>query len=307
MTIVDLAVRVSSVHELNTPYTATGLGDRVHLMTIAWAYANATNTSVTMHISSNGMTTRKRESFEEIVGLFPAGKINFQIHPYEGINEAEWLKFLLSKGINGIPFYYGDHLGRYEKRVGIDISTYLKDFPKISCKSESLATLALPLKYFATQWDSTAPSRTLSPIAIENILEKYRKNGCEPVVVGGLSPDAVMRESLSAAAVAISKAEFYAGVDSGFMHLAFLYLDFSRIHLYIDPKGYWAHHLFRAFDNGCIKNHYYVQPSLLQEFRIKLLYDSHIMNLLIFSHPRIVRILRSIGDISKFLRAQSQV
>ena len=305
MIVANLAVRVSSVHEPNTPYTATGLGDRIHLMTIAWAYANATNSFVMMHISSNAMTTKKRESFEEIIKLFPKEKIGVEIHSYEGTNEFEWIKYLSKKGIEAIPFHYGDHLGRHEKRVGIDISIYLKDFPKLSIDSESLSKFELPLKFFTTQWDSTAPTRTLSDDAQENILDKYREYGYQPVVLGGKSPQAPMRDSLSAGAAALSNAEFHVGVDSGFMHLAFLYLDFSKIHLYIDPKGYWAHHLFRAFDNGCIQNYYYVQPSNLQKFRIKLLYDSQIMNNLVFGHPRIVRSLRRIGNISNFLRAQA--
>ena len=304
MIFADLAVRVSSVHEPNTPYTATGLGDRIHLMTIAWAYANATNSFVTMHISSNAMTTKKRESFEEIIKLFPKEKIAVEIHSYVGTNEVEWIKYLSEKGIEAIPFHYGDHLGRYEKRVGIDISIYLKDFPKLSSESESFSELDLPMKFFTTQWDSTALTRTLSDLAQVDVLDKYRQDGYELVVLGGKSLQRPMRDSLSAASTALSKAEFHVGVDSGFMHLAFLYLDFSKIHLYIDPKGYWAHHLFRAFDNGCIRNYYYVQPSILQTIRIKLLYNSQIMNSLIFSHPKIVGSLRKVGNLSRYLRAR---
>jgi len=302
-----LAVRVSSVHEPNAPYTATGLGDRIHLMTIAWAYANATNSFVTLHISSNGMTAKKLDSFDEISSLFPTGKIDFQIHSYEGTNEGEWLKYLSSKGIDATPFYYGDHLGRYEKRAGVDISVYLKDFPKISSHLTQTAEFDLPSKFITTQWDSTAQSRTLSANLQKNILAKYFESGFESVVLGGASSNTAMRHDLTAAAVALSNAEFHVGVDSGFMHLAFLYLDFSRIHLYIDPKGYWAHHLFRAFENGCIQNFHYVEPSFLQKIRIKLLYNSQLMNVLVFGRPRVIRNLRRIGKISKFLRAQARV
>ena len=298
-------MRVSSVHEQNTPYTATGLGDRIHLMTIAWAYAKATNTFVTMHISSNAMTIKKRESFVEIINLFPKGIISIEIHPFIGTDEVKWLKYLSEKGIEAKPFHYGDHLGRYEKRVGIDISEFLKDFPKLSSSSKSLSELNLPTKFFTNQWDSTAATRTLSESTQLEILDKYREQGYEPVVLGGKSLQAPMRDNLSTASAVLSKADFHVGVDSGFMHLAFLYLDFSKIHLYIDPKGYWAHHLLRAFDNGCIQNYHYSKPSILQKFRIKLLYDSQIMNLIVFSHPRIVQSLRKIGNISKFLRAQA--
>lgn len=304
MKIADLAVRVSGVREANTPYTATGLGDRIHLMTIAWAYANATNSFVRMHISSNAMTAKKRKSFEEVINLFPKERIALEVHAFEGTNEDEWLKYLLEKGIQAIPFYYGDHLGRHEKRVGIDISVYLRDFPKLSNESDSSIKFDLPTKFFTSQWDSTAPTRTLPASSQVIIINKYYEQGYETVVLGGKSEQLLMRNSLSAAAAALSNAEFHVGVDSGFMHLAFLYLDFSKIHLYIDPKGYWAHHLFRAFDNGCIRNYYYVQPSILQTIRIKLLYNSQIMNSLIFSHPKIVGSLRKVGNLSRYLRAR---
>jgi hypothetical protein len=305
MKSVDLAVRVSSVHELHTPYTATGLGDRIHLMTIAWAYANTSNSFVTMHISSNAMTARKRESFEEIISLFPEGRIALEIHSFEGTNENVWLKYLSDKGILAIPYYYGDHLGRYEKKIGIDISVYLKQFPKLSQKSEPVPILDLPLKFFTTQWDSTAPTRTLPESSRMNITDKYCEQGSVPVTLGGESLQAPLRDSLSAASAAISKAEAHVGVDSGFMHLAFLYLEFSKIHLYIEPKGYWTHHLFRAFDNGCIQNYHYIKPTILQTLRIKLLYDSQLMNAIVFSHPRILNGLRRIGNLSKLLRAQA--
>ena len=305
MKFTDLAVRVSSVYDLKIPYTASGLGDRIHLMTIAWAYANATNSFVTMHISSNAMTTQRRDSFEEIINLFPKGKIAVEVHSFEGTDDEKWLKYLLDKGIEAIPFYYGDHLGRHEKRVGIDISVFLRDFPKLSNESEFSPKFDLPMKFITTQWDSNAPTRTLPDLAQVSILDKYRELGYETVVLGGKSRKAPLRDSLSAASFALSNAEMHVGVDSGFMHLAFLYLDFSKIHLYIDPKGYWTHHLLRAFDNGCIRNYHYLQPSILQSLRIKLLYDSQLMNAIMFSHPNVLRSLRSIGNLSKFLRAQA--
>ena len=305
MKFVDLAVRVSSVQDLNTPYTATGLGDRIHIMTIAWAFANASNSFVTMHISSNGMTAKKRQSFEEIIRLFPKERIALEIHSFEGTNEDEWLRYLLNKEIQAIPFYYGDHLGRHEKRLGVDISICLKEFPKLSNYSQPLPKLDFPMNFFTTQWDSTAPTRTLPDSSQVSILNKYREQGYEPVILGGKSLQVPMRDNLFAASAALSNAEMHVGVDSGFMHLAFLYLDYSKIHLYVDPKGYWAHHLFRAFDNGCIKNYYYIKPSILQTFRIKLLYDSQLMNRIVFSHPRIIHLLRKMGNLLKFLRAQA--
>ena len=62
-----IAVRVSSSNTYQAPYTAAGLGDRIHLITVAWAYANAHSCSVVLNISSNGMSVGKKQSFLEIL------------------------------------------------------------------------------------------------------------------------------------------------------------------------------------------------------------------------------------------------
>ncbi len=39
-----LALRARSVRNSKNPFTATGLGDRIHSLTLAWAYHKAHNT-----------------------------------------------------------------------------------------------------------------------------------------------------------------------------------------------------------------------------------------------------------------------
>jgi len=302
--ILHIAARVSSSNEKKTAYTASGLGDRIHLLTLAWAYSNANSKPVLLHISSNGMNAEKQNSFFEILQLFPKGSINFVVHDYIGIDEICWLRYLEKKGINAKLFYYGDHLGRYEKKLGFDATPYLREFPKLKEPHDIKSKLRLPKRYITVQWDSTAQTRTLKPNLRNAIEDSYRQLGYVPITLGGMSTSYSKKKPLSHAAYAMSKAQLHIGVDSGFMHLAFLYLDFSKIHIYADANGFWAHHLFRAYENGCVQNLYHNNPNTIQRIRIKIMYDSQLMNKLLFSHPSILTFLRQLGRFTKYFRAR---
>jgi hypothetical protein len=305
MNEVNLAVPVASIHKRNSPYTAAGLGDRIHLLTVAWAYATKMRCSVVMHISGNGVNELKLKSFQEILDLFPEGNIGIVFHDYVGTDNKKWIMYLREKGINAKTFYYGDYLGRFGKKFGIDISPFLRDFPKIKIPQAKMQTNDLNKRYVTVQWDSTAPTRTLPKQKQLLVLSKYQQQGYTSITIGGESEDFELRTSLSAAALAISRADLHVGVDSGFMHLAFLYLDFSRIHLYVDSKGFWAHHLFRAFKNGCICNYHYLKPNKIEKLRIKLLYNSKVLNYLIFSRPKVLDWLRNKSNFLNRFRARS--
>lgn len=297
-----IAVRVSSSNNHQAPYTVAGLGDRIHLITVAWAYANAHSCSVVLHISSNGMSIEKKRSFLEILELFPKGKISLKFHDYIGIDEQHWHGYLEKKGMTATTFYYGDHLGRFERKHGFDISPYLKNFPKLNYLDDSHPRLRLPERFITVQWDASGSTRTLSLDLQLRITHKYQQIGYEPLTLGGTSTNFSRDYPLVNAAYAMSQAKLHAGVDSGFMHLAFLYLDYSKIHIYANPNGYWSHHLFRAYENGCIQNFMYDKPSYLQKIRIKILYDTQIFNKIFFSHPMF---LKFIGKFGKFFRAKN--
>jgi hypothetical protein len=79
-------------------------------------------------------------------------------------------------------------------------------------------------------------------------------DGFQPVVVGGEATEKHLGWSLKHIAYAMSKAAFHVGVDSGFMHLALLYVPYHRTHLYNEAGGYISHHAKRARDNGAIIN-----------------------------------------------------
>jgi len=297
-----IAVRVSSSNTYQAPYTAAGLGDRIHLITVAWAYANAHSCSVVLHISSNGMSVEKKQSFLEILKLFPEDKISLKFHDYIGVEELYWHEYLEKKGITAKTFYYGDHLGRFEKKYGFDVSPYLRDFPKLNNLDISRPQLILPNRFITVQWDASGSTRTLNLDLQLQITHKYQEMGYEPIILGGKSTNFSKNYPLANAAYAMSQAELHVGVDSGFMHLAFLYLDYSKIHIYANPNGYWAHHLFRAYENGCIQNFMYDKPSYLQKIRIKAIYDTQIINKIFFSRPMVLNFVRRFG---KFFRAKN--
>jgi hypothetical protein len=223
-----IAVHTQSFHDPGRPFTATGLGDRIHSATIAWVYGQCTGEPVTLHLSerhlAGGQFKNKPESWAEIVRLFPRGSV-----------------YLSTTG-EGDSYFYGDYkLGR----GAIDIAPYLKRIPLLAAEPQDIE---LPGKFVTTQWDSGGESRTLPRAERRAVTERYESEGYTPVVVGGESTDDRLRWSLKHIAYAMSRSAFHVGVDSAFLHMAQLYMPCERIHLYMNAKP--SHHVLRARDNG---------------------------------------------------------
>jgi hypothetical protein len=258
-----LALRAKSVRNPNNAFTATGLGDRIHSLTLAWSYSQKHNTPVTIHLTKSkqigGQFDNKKESWQEILELFPKGSVDIGYHPYEPWNETDWIKYLKDQSIDAEIFWYKDHPGPHESPAKLDISQYLKNIPLL--KAEPL-DMELPERFVTCQWDSNDRGRTLKPHLREMVMENYKKQGYEVVTVGGESPDRNLNWSLKHIAYAMSKADYHVGVDSAFMHMAFLYLPFNKIHLYNEPTGFFSHHFRRAIDNGIKLNKYYTPVRL---------------------------------------------
>jgi ADP-heptose:LPS heptosyltransferase len=117
--------------------------------------------------------------------------------------------------------------------------------------------MQLPERFVTCQWDSNDRARTLKPHLREMVMDNYRRQGYEVVTVGGESSDKDLNWSLKHIAYAMSKAEMHVGVDSAFMHMAFLYNPYKKIHIYNEPNGFYSHHARRAIDNGVKLNQYY--------------------------------------------------
>lgn len=258
-----LALRARSVRNPKNPFTATGLGDRIHSLTLAWAYHNAHNIPVTIHLTKSkqtgGQFDNKKQSWQEILDLFPKGTVDIGYHPYEPKDEKDWIRHLKEYKIDAEIFWYADHPGPHESPAKLDISQYLKNIPPL--KAEPV-DLELPEKFVTCQWDSTDRARTLRPHLREMVMDNYKRQGYEVVTVGGESADKNLNWSLKHIAYAMSKADMHVGVDSAFMHMAFLYMPFNKVHLYNEPTGFYSHHFRRAIDNGIKLNKYYTPVRL---------------------------------------------
>ncbi len=252
-----IALRARSVRDPRRAFTATGLGDRIHSVTIGWSYSKAHKTPVTLHLTKSkmigGQFNNKPESWNEILDLLPKGHVEIQPHDYEPENEKDWIKYLNSKSIDADLMWHGDKPGPYETPGTLDVSPYLKNIPRLQPEP---VDIELPNKFVTVQWDSNDSKRTLRPDKQQLVINQYKQQ-YEIVTVGGESPNKLLNWSLKHIAYAISKADLHVGVDSAFMHLAFLYKPFNCVHLYNEQDGFFSHHFRRAIDNGIKLNKYY--------------------------------------------------
>lgn len=255
-----IALRARSVNSKNAAFTATGLGDRFHCVTIGWVFSQAHNVPVVLHLTkkkqSGGQFSNKLESWYEVLSLFPAGHVDLMLHDFEPPDESSWLGYLESKGFPAETHWYQDHPGRFETPQPLEISHYLRGIPQIPAEDLS-EEISLPQRFVTVQWDSNEDKRTLPVDQQEEVMKRYQQEGYEAVVVGGKATDPLLKNSLRHIAYAMSKAKLHVGVDSAFMHMAFLYFPHANIHLYNQRKGFQSHHLLRALDAGCVLNHHY--------------------------------------------------
>jgi hypothetical protein len=229
-----LALRARSVHG-DRPFTAAGLGDRIHSATLAWAYGQGE--PVTLHLTAEhiagGQFGNKPESWAEIAELFPAGMVTICPHQFVPKTEGEWSDYL------GLEAYrYGDHPGPREP-IGFDIAPFLRNFPRLTAQAQDVS---LPQRFFTAQWDAGGAGRRVKPTVIPGIT----------VVVGGQA-EGNLRWSLKHIAWAMTQSDGHHGVDSAFFHLAQLYLTPERITLY--HRDAMSHHARRARAAGvqCVR------------------------------------------------------
>lgn len=223
-----IAVPCRGAYDQARSFTATGLGDRIHAVTIAWSYSQK-HGPVTLHLTAPMMTGgefgNKPESWAEILALLPAGHVAIQAHEVAPRSEAEWIGYLGDAESYG----YSD----YQPRKGFDAVPYLKAIPQLTAEPQAAD---LPRRFCTAQWDAGGPAR------------RVRRQIVDAVIVGGESKIDCFRWSLKCIAYAMSKAYGHFGVDSAFFHLAQLFMPIDRIHLYCGEKR--SHHVLRAADNG---------------------------------------------------------
>lgn len=246
-----IALRSMSVRKSGQPYTTPGLGDMIHTVLLAFLYSRQHNTPVTLHLTSDKWNRNKPETYQAILSLLPIQCVYLRIHNVAGIENTEFLQYVRDHGYPADMYHYGDYLHKHESVEAIDISNYLKTYP---CIPGPNIQFELPTRFVTAQWDSNAEMRRLSKTEIEYIEQLYQAQGLEIVRVGGEAENEFLKV-LPYVAHAMSRAELHIGVDSGFMHMAQLYMRPEQIHVYTKTKK-WSHHLKRAVDNGCVLNYY---------------------------------------------------
>lgn len=267
--MLNLFAPIESTRSLQNKYTAQGLGDRIHLVTILWTLSNKENKYVRLHLSGDKASPRKRLSFEEVTQLFDKRAFDVVFHEVYPKSNSEFQEFLKGKGIDAIAFYYKDHPGWHEKFKGVEVSQYLREIPLIRPPVSETES-----KLVTSQWDTTGQKRRFSPSEISLIIEQYKKQGFEVITVGGEATEDRYRYSLLEVGKLMSTSAFHIGVDSGFMHLAQLFLPPERIHMYSKPSSYWAHHLFRGIENGMKLNPNFKKLTTFELQRVAWRYDS---------------------------------
>ncbi len=261
-----------STRSLGQKFTAQGLGDRFHLVSLAYQISRTERKVTTLHLATNHTQDYKLNSFKEILELFPPGNVVLEFHPLEFTNNQNWRDYLQSKYPYVQSIGYADHPGWLETNIDIDASAYLHNRFLISPSCEH--ALDLPEKFVVYQWDSTGSDRRIEKEAIDQIEKKYLELGYEKIVVGGEAINVLLRNCLACASKAISNADFFVGVDSGFMHVALQVLPTQQIHLYTSVNRYWSHHSFRALESGVKVNHFGKQMNFLEMAFVRLRYDS---------------------------------
>jgi hypothetical protein len=260
---------VESTRSTQNHYTAQGLGDRIHLLTILWTVSEKMGCPVALHLSEDKGTLKKRNSFNEIMELFPSRNFEIHFHDFLPSSDEDFRLYLLSKGVSAQKFYYQDYPGWREKLTGFEVSGMLKDI--------QLLRRPIALKesrYVTSQWDTTGVMRKFTAQEIQEIESAYSKQGFEVVTVGGAASEPRFRYSLRDISELMSASAFHIGVDSGFMHFAQLFLPPNRIHVYSKPGNYWSHHLFRGLDNGMVLNAHFTKITPFQLQKVLWRYNS---------------------------------
>lgn len=228
----------------NYDYTVPGLGDKIHTLLIAHNYSVKHDTPVKLHMTESQCYAkidvyRKIRAWNELLELFPTD-ISYEPHRVQPANEERWKEYL-----GGIDFYYYSdtmHMHPRDKVAPIDASKYLQ-FPQLPGVP---VDIDLPDKFITTQWDSTDSGRRFDQKTIDKILGPYREQEYEVLTVGGAATDPKLKQ-IKYCGYAMSKASYHVGLDSGFFHMAWMYLKPNNIYLHIRKMN---HHIFRGEKMG---------------------------------------------------------
>ncbi len=271
--MINIATPILSTRSLGTLYTAQGLGDRIHLISMAHQISFKLNLPVSIHLCLNHLGRNKRDSFEEILCVFENPMLSIKSHELSFDSDALWVDYLNSCGINPSTISYPDHPGWLESTSGIDVPKFLhkRNLIQPKCVNHEMNT---PENFIVSQWDGSGPARKIRQSVSAAILDHYRNLGLHNIVVGGEAEVNEFRNCLACIGELISKSKYYVGIDSGFMHYALQVKTYEEIHIYNSYRNYWSHHLLRARDVGVRVNPYVIPQSTPGDIYVRLRYDS---------------------------------
>lgn len=259
-----IAVRSLSLRKI-APYTVPGLGDRIHAALMGYNYSVLNDTPVTLHLTDDKwsiaggvISDKKKKSWDEILKLFPSGHLFLETHPVENLPEKDWIAYLKNKGFDAQTYFYKDTPHRYDFPEGVgemfDAGEIMSRYPRIS----PIVDIQLPKKFVTAQfdcnnvpyWQSSPDTRKINPMIVESILSKYKSQGYEIVFIGGDGKGNMKGPgNLKNIGCALSKADYHVGADSGFLHMAQLYMKPEQIKLHVKGLG-GSHHVIRCQNNG---------------------------------------------------------
>ncbi len=257
-----IAVRSLSLKK-NKPYTVPGLGDRLHALLMAYNYSLIYNEQVTLHLTKDKYFREdKKNSWTEILNLFPSNRIFIQPHHVENIPEAEWIEYLKNKNIIAKTYFYSDYPHKNDFSV---VHDHLFDATQIMnyypCIKPAPVNINLPENFVTAQFDCNnipwykdeiKDNRKIPSTKIKEIISNYKANTYDTIFIGG-DGNAELKGpgNLSNIAYAMSMSKGHIGAESGFLIMAQMYKKPNEITIYInkDIKS-CSHHVLRNEKNG---------------------------------------------------------
>jgi hypothetical protein len=231
-------------------------------VTLGYQFAVAHDEPVTLHLTLDKVTggqphIDKRQSWGEIVAVFPDERVKVKSHRAHGLSNKDWVTYLKDKGHVAECYYYKDTYGMHpdEDVFPLDISSYLQTNPCID-PLDCSAKIELPLRYVTMQWDAGRPvsDKRMDAKRRKFIEQSYKDKGYDIVRVGGEAKDERLGTDVALVGYVMAGAAIHVGIDSGPMHLAHVYLPHRRIHLYSTPAV--SHHAKRWIANGVVLDHF---------------------------------------------------
>ena len=242
----------------NLVYGCPGFGDIVHSSLLTYLYGQAHNEPATLHIASHQYNRNKPEIWDEVLQLFPTGTVFLNPHETpDDMTDLNFLNLVREQHPYALLHYYKKYPGKLQQvlKPSFFVDEYLKTYPCLSASNPG-DKITLPEKFVTAQFDAGSNKRKLHKDQLVSIFDKFKKQGYEIITVGGEATDPLLRTA-TYAGYALSRADYHIGVDSGYMHLAHMFLKPENIYLYTNrPEGKWEHHLKMFRDCGCKINVY---------------------------------------------------